>query len=121
MHLGITEEIFATERLATIDHSPHRDHWSRFRGGSTPDDEIRGSDQIRIVLTDGRRQLVETLAGYDDSQLDDLIWHHHGMKTDISLLTTLHIIGYHESHHQGQAHLTLNLFKANQIHGSHAI
>ncbi len=112
MHLGISEEIFATEWLVASDESPHRESWSRFRGGSTPDDEIPTSDEIRTVLADGRRQLLEALAGYDDSQLDDTIWHHPRMKVDLSLLTILHIIGYHEGHHQGQAHITLNLYKA---------
>ena len=113
MHLGISEEIFATEWLVASDESPHRESWSRFRGGSTPDDEIPTSDEIRTVLADGRRQLLEALAGYDDSQLDDTIWHHPRMKVDLSLLTILHIIGYHEGHHQGQAHITLNLYKAS--------
>ena len=112
MHLGISEEIFATEWLAASDESPHRESWSRFRGGSTPDDEIPSSAEIRTVLADGRRQLVEALAGYDDSQLDDTVWHHERMKIDLSLLNVLHIIGYHEGHHQGQAHITLNLYKA---------
>ena len=113
MHLGISEEIFANEWLTNTDESPHREIWSRFRGGSTPDDEIPSSGEIRTVLADGRRQLVEALAGYDDSQLDDTVWHHARMKTDLSLLNILHIIGYHEGHHQGQAHITLNLYKAS--------
>ena len=114
MHVGISEEIFATEWLAAIDKSPHRQNWSRFRGGSTPDDEIPSSAEIRTVLADGRRQLLEQLASYDDSQLGDVILHHPRMKIDLSLLTVLHIIGYHEAHHQGQAHITLNLYKADQ-------
>ncbi|MFP6752650.1 MAG: DinB family protein [Pirellulaceae bacterium] len=113
MHLGISEEIFATEWLVASDESPHRESWSRFRGGSTPDDEIPSSGEIRTVLADGRQQLVDALAGYDDSQLDDTIWHHPRMKVDLSLLNILHIIGYHEGHHQGQAHITLNLYKAS--------
>ena len=115
MHLGISEEIFATEWLRALDESPHREIWDRFRGGSTPDDDIPSSDEIRTVLADGRRQLLDALADYDDSQLGDIIWHHPRMKTDLSLLTILHIIGYHEGHHQGQAHITLNLYKASQV------
>ena len=112
MHIGITEEIFATERLATIESSPHRQSWDRFRGGSTPDDAIPSSDEIRTVLVDGRRQLLATLDGYNDDQLADVIWHHPRMKVDLTLLQILHIIAFHESHHQGQAHITLNLYKA---------
>ena len=112
MHVGISEEIFATDWIAQSDDSPHRDKWSRFRGGSTPDDDIPSLEEIRTVLADGRRQLLEKLDGYDDSQLDDIVWHHEDMNVDFSLLTVLHIIGYHEGHHQGQAHITLNLYKA---------
>ena len=60
MHLGISEEIFATEWLRELDESPHREIWDRFRGGSTPDDDIPSSDEIRTVLADSRRQLLES-------------------------------------------------------------
>ncbi len=39
MHIGITEEIFATERLAPEKPKAFADLWPRFRGGSTPDDD----------------------------------------------------------------------------------
>jgi hypothetical protein len=39
MHIGITEEIFATERLAPEREQMWKDLWPRFRGGSTPDDD----------------------------------------------------------------------------------
>jgi hypothetical protein len=33
------------------------------------------------------------------------------------VLDVLHIIGWHEGHHQGQAHITLNLFLNRQANG----
>src|SRR5260221_13012073 len=39
MHLGITEEIFATERLAPEKPGAFVELWPRFRGGRTPGDE----------------------------------------------------------------------------------
>ena len=73
MHIGVTEEIFATERLAPEKVGAFQELWPRFRGGSTPDDDIPTPDVIRRVL---------------------------------------YILGWHEAHHHGQAHITLNLYKA---------
>src|SRR6187455_2971615 len=47
MHIGVTEEIFATERLAPHKVGEFQDLWPRFRGGSTPDDDIPTVDEIR--------------------------------------------------------------------------
>jgi len=56
--------------------------------------------------------LLATLAEFSDDQLGEIPpalaqrgW---------PLLTVLHVIAWHEGHHQGQAHLTLNLFKASR-------
>jgi hypothetical protein len=32
----------------------------------------------------------------------------------LTLLDVLHILSWHEAHHQGQAHISLNLLKASQ-------
>src|SRR5260221_12826923 len=40
MHLGITEEIFATERLAPEKPAAFVELWPRFRGGSTPGGDL---------------------------------------------------------------------------------
>ena len=50
MHFAVTEEIFATERLAP-EREPHwKELWPRFRGGSTPDDDVPTVAMIRDVL-----------------------------------------------------------------------
>ena len=46
MHIAITEEIFASERLATDKPQAFTELWPRYKGGSTPDDEIPSSDEI---------------------------------------------------------------------------
>ena len=108
----MTEEIFATERLAPNKQSAWTELWPRFRGGSTPDDDVSTLAQIREVLSGAREHLLETLSEYDDSRLDEIP---ETLKArGLSVLLVLYIVGWHEAHHQGQAHATFNAFKATQ-------
>ncbi|MBM4002996.1 MAG: DinB family protein [Planctomycetes bacterium] len=109
MHVGITEEIFATERLCPTKPGAFKDLWPRFRGGSTPDDRIPTPAEIRQVLADSREHLRDTLLGLREDQLGTIP--EAFKERGLTLLEVLHIIGFHEAHHQGQAHLTFNLFK----------
>ena len=109
MHIGVTEDLFASERLA---QKPGKfaDLWPRFRGGSTPDDDVPTPETIRRVLTESRAHLLATLGDYDDSRLDEIP---EALKQrNWSVHTVLNVIGWHETHHHGQAHITLNLYKA---------
>ncbi|HRX79322.1 MAG: DinB family protein [Planctomycetaceae bacterium] len=108
MHIGVTEELFAVERLAKKD-GRFQDLWDRFKGGSTPDEEIPMISQIREVLAAGREDLLATLAEQDEAKLDEVVWEARDGRR-LTLRTTLQIINWHEAHHQGQAHITLNLF-----------
>jgi hypothetical protein len=110
MHIGITEELFASERLMPEKKGQFQELWPRFRGGSTPDDNIPDAKDIRQVLTAAREHLLDTLGRYSDDQLEMIppAFKERGLKFhDI-----LHILVYHEAHHQGQSHLTFNLYKA---------
>lgn len=111
MHVGISEDIFAIERLAPEKSSSLTELWPRFRGGSTPDDQIPSPDEIRRVLATGRQELGDTLANFCEEDLAKVpeTWTERGL----TLLQILHILGYHEAHHHGQAHITLNLYKAS--------
>lgn len=108
MHIGVTEELFASERLAQ-EEGRFRDLWDRFKGGSTPDDQIPTTTQIRDVLAAGREDLLATLSELDESRLDEVVWEARDGRR-LSLRTTLQVIGWHEPHHQGQAHITLNMY-----------
>ena len=101
MHIGVTEELFAVERLANKE--------GRFRGGSTPDDDVPSIAQIRDVLAGGRDDLRVTLGEQDPAKLDEVVWEAPDGRR-LSLRNILQIISWHEAHHQGQAHITLNLF-----------
>jgi uncharacterized damage-inducible protein DinB len=115
MHIGVTEEIFATERLMPEKPAAFADLWPRFRGGSTPDDNVPDAATIRNVLAESRVHLLETLSHYGDDRLGEIPPALAARK--LTVLDVLHIIGWHEAHHQGQAHITLNLFLNRQANG----
>lgn len=109
LHVGVTEELFATERL--LGRPPEfAELVPRFKGGSTPDDDIPDVATIRRVLDASRQHLLSTVTTFSESDLQtipepfrDRGW---------TLETILRVLAWHEPHHQGQAHITLNLFKA---------
>ena len=111
-HIAITEEMLACERLERIKESSYRELFPRFRGGSTPDDDVPSASFIRELLEQSRAHLIDTVTQFTDK---DLGWIPAEFKArNLALLDILHIITWHEGHHQGQAHITFNLFKAQQ-------
>lgn len=112
MHIAITEELFATERLVPGAKPAWPDLVARFRGGSTPDDDIPSGETIRRLLSESREHLVATLGRFGDKDLGTIP---EALKErKLMLVDVLHILMWHECHHQGQAHITLNLYKATQ-------
>src|SRR5439155_18493464 len=65
-HIGITEELFATERLVPGSKPTFADLVPRFKGGSTPDDEIPAASLIRRVLNESGAQSLATLTPLGD-------------------------------------------------------
>src|SRR5439155_6152341 len=112
LHTGVTEELFATERLMPGTKAAFADLVPRFKGGSTPDDEIPSAALIRQVLNESRSHLLETLGRIGDKDLGTIPEAFKERK--LALVEILQIIAWHEPHHQGQAHITLNLYKAMQ-------
>lgn len=110
VHIGITEELFATERL--IGTAPgYAELVPRFRGGSTPDDNIPTLDRVRDVLDASRTHLLQTVSTFQDSDLSIIP---PAMKErGLNIAQILQLLAWHEAHHQGQVHLTLNLWKAS--------
>jgi hypothetical protein len=109
-HVGITEELFATERLSPPKKPGFGDLLPRFRGGSTPDDDIPSPDLIRKVLDESRKHLVETFAELHDGRLEEIPAALAERK--LTIRDVFHILGWHEAHHHGQAHITFNIYKA---------
>lgn len=110
LHIGITEELFATERLVVGSRPAFAELVPRFRGGSTPDDRIPPPEKIREVLDQSRDHLLQTLSRFGDKDLGTIPEAFRERK--LPLLDILHILVWHEPHHQGQAHLTWNLYQA---------
>ncbi len=111
MHIGVTEELFATERI--VGNPPaFAELVPRYRGGSTPDDDIPSVDVIRNILRESRAHLLETLARFTDADLATVP--EPFQERGWSLGKILQILAWHEPHHQGQAHLSLNLWNAQQ-------
>ena len=109
MHIGITEEIFATERLAPDKPAKWTELWPRFRNGSKADDDVPSAAMIRQILGESRQRLLETLATYSDDRLGEIPPPLAQRK--LTFLDVLHILSWHEAHHQGQAHATLNSYR----------
>ena len=112
MHVAVTEELFATDRLfgKTAGFS---ELLPRFKGGSTPDDQIPNVDQIREVLAASRQHLLDgiaTLTEADLTRVPDAL-----KERNWTIARALQVLSWHEAHHQGQAHITLNLWKNRAI------
>jgi hypothetical protein len=110
MHIGITEELFATERLVPGATPAFADLVPRFKGGSTPDDDIPSVGLIRRVLEESRAHLKATLLRFGDKDLGTIPPALAERK--LAIVDVLHIVAWHEAHHQGQAHITYNLYQA---------
>ncbi|MEQ1825185.1 MAG: DinB family protein [Pirellula sp.] len=109
MHIAITEELFATARL--LGTEPSFGEWiERFRGGSTPDEVIPTLETIRSTLDTSRQHLIETVSALSIQDLDRVP--EALAQRGWTIRTALQVIAWHESHHQGQIHLTLNLLKS---------
>jgi uncharacterized damage-inducible protein DinB len=111
MHIAITEELFATERMKG--ESPKwPDLVLRFKGGSTPDDNIPQVGQVREVLDESRSHLIEAASQLSEADLQTIpeAFKERGW----TFGTMLKVVAWHECHHQGQAHITFNLLKASQ-------
>ena len=110
MHIAATDDGYLHKRIL---NAPPADAGlvERFGGGSTPaDDNVPSLAQIKTALAEHRGRVLDYLKSINDAQLDT-----NPAGPDRTLRDWLLILGWHEAHHQGQAHLTLNLYQA--IHG----
>ncbi len=110
MHIGATEELFATSRFLGRDPA-FPDLCERFQRGSVAsDDDVPTLAEIRDTLAQSREHLKATMAKFSEDDLETMpgILAERGW----TLRRALQIITWHEGHHQGQAHVTLNVFKA---------
>ena len=107
MHIAATDDRHVHVRMQG-GQPQEASYVQRFAGGSTVDDEIPSLEEIKRYLDVQRNELLAHLKKLDDSALatkpnEQAPW---------TYAEWLRVLAWHEAHHQGQAHLTLNLYKA---------
>ncbi len=82
----------------------------RFANGSTPDDDIPSVEQILAYMASQREELVKLLRGLDPAKIDTK-----PVETQPRTYRDwAKLLAWHEAHHQGQAHITFNLYKKSR-------
>jgi uncharacterized damage-inducible protein DinB len=109
MHIAATDDRHVHVRM-TGGQPQDAELVRRFAGGSTPDDNIPTLDEIRRYLTAQRNEVLSHLKKLPDSALatkpnEQAPW---------TYQEWLKVLAWHEAHHQGQAHITLNLYRVTQ-------
>src|SRR5262245_36673502 len=107
MHIGATDDRHVHMRM-TGGQPQEAENVPRFAGGSTPDDNLPALDEIRGYLAAQRKEVTSYLQKLDPGMIDkkpteQAPWTHREW---------VKVLAWHEAHHQGQAHITLNLCKA---------
>jgi hypothetical protein len=110
MHIGATDDRHLNVRIRAGE-AKNPDFVNRFAGGSTPDDKIPGLDEIRKYLSERRAAMLELLETATDEQMAKKPYE----ASPYTLEEWFRVWIWHEAHHQGQAHLTLNLYKASHV------
>ena len=107
MHVAATDDRHLYVRMKGGEPK-NADFVRRFAGGSTPDDDIPSLDTIRAYLADRRLELVAHLQALAESDIPNKP----NPQAPWTYLEWFQVLSWHESHHHGQAHLTLNLYRA---------
>jgi len=110
MHCAATHDRYLNVGL--LQKSPKDEKLvSDFGGGSTPSDErVPELSTIRQRLQENLQALKGYVAGLSAADLDRKITGRDGKERSIA--ESLILLAWHEAHHQGQIHLTWNLYKA---------
>lgn len=112
MHLGATDDRHLWVRMRGGE-AKEPELVRRFAGGSTPDDDVPSLEEIRAYLTARREELQAHLDTLADDQLNEKP----NPQAPWPYREWFKVLAWHEAHHHGQAHLTLNLYRANHDPG----
>jgi uncharacterized damage-inducible protein DinB len=107
MHLGATDDRHLYIRMKGGEPK-EPEYVRRFAGGSTPDDNIPTLDEIRRYISARRQEMLDHLRTLDEAQVSKKP----NEQAPWTYAEWIRLLAWHEGHHQGQAHLTLNLYKA---------
>ena len=109
MHVAATDDRHVHARMKLRPGEPMEpDYVRRFAGGSVPDDDIPSVDEIRRYLQAARELLLAQVRAIGDTALDTKPHD----QAPWTYRDWLKVLAWHEAHHQGQAHLTFNLYRA---------
>jgi uncharacterized damage-inducible protein DinB len=113
MHIAATDDRHLGMRMKGGD-AAEPENVRRFAGGSTPDENVPTIDEIRRYLTERRAAMLGHLASLSDADLakkpnEQAPWIYE---------TWFQVLTWHEAHHQGQVHLSINLYKAAKGEGA---
>ena len=108
MHVAATDDRHLTVRIRAGE-AKEPELVARFAGGSTPDDRVPTVEEVRAYLVERRTALLELLATSTDEEMAKKPYE----TSPYTLEEWFRIWIWHEAHHQGQAHLTLNLYREN--------
>lgn len=108
MHVAATEEVFACSRFHDRE-IVNAELVEAYQHGSTPVDEIPSANAIRAYLNESREMVIAAIRELDEEKLD--VVPEMMAKQGRTYRAGLHLVSWHEGHHQGQAHITLNLFQ----------
>jgi uncharacterized damage-inducible protein DinB len=110
MHIAATDDRHLNARMKGGEPVAP-DYVARFAGGSTPDANVPTLAEITKYLDERRAAMLAHLRTLSDSDLaskpnDKAPWVYSEW---------FQVLAWHEAHHHGQAHLTLNLFKNRPV------
>jgi len=109
MHIGATDDRHLYTRMRP-GQAKEPEYVRRFAFGSVPDENIPSLDEIRRYLNDRRQDIIAHLATLKE---EDLPKKPHD-QAPYTYQEWIPVLALHEGHHHGQAHLTLNLYKASK-------
>ena len=113
MHVAATDDRHLGVRMKGGDPAAP-ENVRRFAGGSTPDESVPSADEIRRYLTDRRAAMLDHLMSLSDGDLSKKP----NEQAPWTYETWFQVLTWHEAHHQGQAHLVINLYKAAKGEGA---
>jgi uncharacterized damage-inducible protein DinB len=110
MHMAATHDRYINERLCQKPVSDPELN-QRFGGGSTPSDQnVPDLETIRRTLEKHYTHARDYFRALAPSEIERAIVFPNNVKRTIGESCVL--LTFHEAHHQGQMHLTWNLYKA---------
>jgi len=109
MHIAATDDRHIYVRIGG-GQAKEPGYVERFAGGSTPDDQLPAVEEMRRYLAERRAATLALLESASDEAFAKKPYD----ASPYTLEEWFRVWTWHEAHHQGQAHLTWNMYKAAQ-------